>query len=238
MRLTICLCIAALGIGTGAFVVRAAAESALGVIETADNAHVDGLEATAGSNFFAGEEFVTYDQGDVHLRVNDCQIDLGATTDARFLTDSTTNHLLVIQGTARYHCPAGASLVIEAPAGLIRAAQGQAVSGMVVVKDPKNLVIAAYGQGLILDNDGERHSIAAGQTYRVAVEENTADSEAWPTSQFQKTHRRRRLAFWLIGGGGISFAAYKFWDNETEAPYKQSARISRTSYVGFPTYRH
>jgi hypothetical protein len=199
---------------------NAAGEPALGVIETAQNSHVDGITAVPGSDFFAGEEFVTYDAGQVELRVRQCRIYLGATTDARFLPDSHPDDLQVMQGTARYRCPAGALLWIETPAGIIHGADGQPASGMIVVTDDHTMTISADGQGLVLDNAGELHFIAPGQSYRVTIAAESADAAIIQASPEQKKRRRRKLAFWLLGGGGAAFAATAGWDHWSESPWK------------------
>jgi hypothetical protein len=219
MRLIGYVCIAGL-LCAAAPLAKAAGEQALGVIEVSQNAHVDGVDAAAGSNFYAGEEFVTFEAGEVRLRVHHCRIDLGATTDARFLPDETPDHLQVIQGSARYSCPAGAILWIETPAGILHGSDGMPASGMIVITDAHNLTISAYDQGLILDNDGELHLIGAGESYRVAVEEESADADAGQPPQVQKKRRRRKLALWLIGGGVAAFAVSEIWQVESESPYK------------------
>jgi hypothetical protein len=184
------------------------------------NGHLDGLDAAAGADFYGGEEFVTYEAGAMQLRVHQCRIDLGATTDARFLPDAHPDHLLVVQGSARYSCPAGAMLWIDTPAGIIHGSDGMPASGMVVISDPHDLTISAYGQGLVLDNEGELHLIGPGQMYRVAVEEEAEAAGASLPPQAQKKHRRRKLAMWLIGGSIATFAAGEIWEQDSESPYK------------------
>lgn len=196
---------------------RAAGDQPIGVVELSHNAHIDGLDAAVGSDFYGGEEFVTFEQGAMQLRVRQCRIDLGASTDARFLPDSHPDRLLVIQGSARYSCPAGAWLWIDTPAGIVHGAQGEAASGMINVTDAHNLVISAYGQGLILDNDGDLHTIAAGESYRVVVTEEAADVIS---PQDQKKHRRRKVAMWLVDGSAGTFAAVELWRYVCESPWK------------------
>jgi hypothetical protein len=224
MRTFTYFCAAALSLATVAGVAKAAGdpagEPALGVIEVARNSHVDGINAVEGSNFYAGEEFVTYDAGQVELRVRQCRIYLGATTDARFLPDSHPDDLLVVQGTARYSCPKGAILWIETPAGIIHGAEDQAASGMIVVTDDHTMTISAQGQGLVLDNAGELHFIAPGDSYRVTVAAESADAGIIPASPEQKKRRRRKLAFWLLGGSGAAYAATAIWQELSESPYK------------------
>jgi hypothetical protein len=220
MRLVGRICLAGLlSAGPSVFAAKAAVKQPLGVIEVSQNGHVNGTEAAPGSDFYGGEEFVTYESGSMQLRVRDCRIDLGATTDARFLPDAHPDHLLVIQGSARYSCPAGAVLWVDTPAGIVHGSEGMPASGMIVVNDAHDLVISAYGEGLILDNDGELHLIGGGQSYRVAVSDEYANAgtSGDGSPQAQKKHRRHKLALWLIGGGVAAFAAGEIWEEESES---------------------
>jgi hypothetical protein len=198
----------------------AAGSQPIGVIVNSQNGRLDGSSAVQGTNFFGGEEFVTYESGAMQLRVRECRIDLGATTDARFLPDSHPEHLLVIQGSARYSCPASAMLWLETPAGVLHGADGMPSSGMIIVNDAHSMTVSAYGEPLVLDNDGELHMINAGQSYRIAISEEDTDGGAPPKTAVNR--RRRRLAMWLISGAAAAFITAALWDNMSESPYKPS----------------
>ncbi len=217
------LCLAVVvALGPAGLSARAAGDQPIGVIEVSQNANLDGLRAVEGSDFYGGEEFVTYQAGGVQLRLHHCRIDLGAMTNARFMPDATPDRLLLIQGTARYSCPKGAALLIDTPAGTVRGADGMPSSGMIDVTDTHNLVISAFDQGLVLDNDGELHLIAAGQSYRINVQEAAADSPGGgQTIPATNNHRRRRkLVMVLIISGGVFYATMRSWCELTESPSK------------------
>lgn len=220
MRVFGCLCLlAVLSIGPTALTANAAGDQPIGVIEVSQNANLDGLRAVEGSDFYGGEEFVTYQAGDVQLRVHHCRIELGALTNARFLPGSTPDHLLLIQGTARYSCPKGAAILVDTPAGTVCGADGMPASGMIDVTDAHNLVISSFDQGLVLDNDGELHLIAAGQSYRINVQEADSDAGGGQTIPAAKNHRRRKkLAMLLIIGGPTFLAVYGGWHLLAESP--------------------
>jgi hypothetical protein len=225
MRFTHFICLAGLLCAASSVTYGADPGDALGVIDVAQNAHVDGLNAVVGTNFYAGEEFVTWEAGTVQMRIHKCRVELGAATDATFLPDTLMDHLMVRQGSAHFSCPKGGLFLLETPAGIVRGAEGQAASGMVVINDAHNLVISASGDDLILDNDGELHLIKAGESYRVTVAEEDADASAAPAPgqgpQGQHRHRRRKLAFYLIMHAGVPAAvAYVGWHYLTESPSK------------------
>ncbi|HKQ87869.1 MAG TPA: hypothetical protein VJS43_13990 [Candidatus Acidoferrales bacterium] len=221
MRLLGYLCLVAiLAFVPASLPVRAAGDQPIGVIEVSQNANLDGLRAAEGSDFYAGEEFVTYQAGEVQLRVHHCRIGLGAMTNARFMPDATPDRLLLIQGTARYSCPKGAGLLIDTPAGTVRGADAMPASGMIDVTDAHNLVISAFDQGLVLDNDGELHLIAPGQSYRINVQEADADGGGQTIPATKNRRRRRKLAMILIFGGPTLLAGYAGWHLLTESPSK------------------
>jgi hypothetical protein len=235
MRVLGYFCVAALlSAAPWASAVRAAGEQPLGVIEATQDGHLDGTEAEAGSDFYAGEEFVTYESGAMQLRVHHCRIDLGASTQAQFLPDESPDRLQVIQGSARYSCPKGAALWIETPAGILRGVPGLESSGMVTINDSHNLVVSAYGQTVVLDNDGELHIINPGQTYRVAVSMEEASANANVPPQVQKKRRRRKLAMWLIGGSMTAFAVGEIWEQDSESPYKPKSDQSSSALLFNP----
>ncbi len=228
MRLLAHIGVAAIfALGPASLAANAAGTQPLGVIELSQNANLDGLAAIQGSDFYAGEEFVTSQAGEVQLRIHHCRIDLGAMTSARFMPDETPDRLLLIQGTARYSCPKGAALLIDTPAGTVRGLNGMAASGMIDVSDAHNLAVSAFDQGLILDNDGELHMIGAGQSYRINVQD-AADSGGGQTIPATNNHRRRKkLAMILIIGGGAFYAAYQGWCELTESPSKPEVENCR-----------
>jgi hypothetical protein len=203
--------------------------AAIGVVVSSENARADGVDATIGSNLYAAEEFATYEHGRLELRVKDCRIYMGANTEAHFQSDSVRDHLVILQGAARYRCPAGAVLWIETPAGIVHGAEGLAASGLIVVNDAHNLVITADAQDLVLDTDGELHLVKAGQSYRVAVSDDDdqpddANSGNANIKQPGNPRRHRKIAMWLIGGGVHAVLAYEIGNQKSESPYKSATQ--------------
>lgn len=187
----------------------------LGVVLIAEHARMGGVDATSGTNLYSGEELVTGVGGDLQVRVGGARVELGALSAARFLTEDQPVHLELDRGSLQFSSPATQTMAIETPAGTIRGAEGQAVSGMIVLQDTHVLLISAYSQDLVLDNFGELHLIRAGRSYRIAIQD---PDEGAPPIQARK--RRRKLAFYLIGGAGAAFAAADVWVQGSESPYK------------------
>jgi hypothetical protein len=222
LRLDLCLGVLLLGAACG--VARAAGpERSLGVVETADNARLDNDDATRGMNFFAGQEFVTRDDGELRLRVNTSRVEVGASSRIDFLADSCPTGLRMIAGILRFSEPVNGGVTIATPAGVVRGMDGRAASGLIVVHDANNLEISAYEQDLVLDNDGELHVIPAGQSYRIGVQNAAQDPPASsPTSApIPAFHPpRRKLVFYAIAGAVAVFVNWEIWDQDSESPYK------------------
>ena len=209
-------------LGAAGGVARAAGpERPLGVVEVAADARLDAYEVKNGADFFAGQEFVTGERGQLQLRLDRSRVEVGVSSHIDFLADSCPTGLRVIGGILRFNEPVNGGVAFATPAGVVRGVEGQAASGLIVIRDANTLEISAYGQDLILDNDGELHVIPAGQSYRIGVQDGVQDPPASSrTSAPPKPLRPRKLAFYAIAGAIAVFANWEIWDQDTESPYK------------------
>jgi hypothetical protein len=80
---------------------------------------------------------------------------------------------------------------------------------------------------LVLDNEGELHTIPAGKSYRVTMELEPAavapaalPGQADNTAPVPPRRRRRRLAFYLIFTGALGGITYGVWQELAESPSK------------------
>ena len=210
---------AVLLLGSASGVAQAAGmERSLGVVDIAEQARVDGNDISKGADFFAGQDLATGEGGVLQVRVQSGRIQMGAFSDATVLPDTSPSRLQIIRGSVRFSEPANGGFVIGTPAGILRGAEGHGAAGMVVIHDANNMEISAYGEDLILDNDGELHLIPAGRSYRVEVREAPANSSS-PVAGYHPP--RRKLALYMIGGAVAVFAEYEIWNHGSERPYKR-----------------
>ena len=123
----------------------------------------------------------------------------------------------LISGTIGFSGSTPDQLEIETPAGIIHGASGQASFGQVTVLSQQEMVISAYRGSLILDNDGELHTISEGKSYRVTIDEETSAMSS--DDQPIKVHRkkRRKLGFFLIGAAA-AVTGYFVWHTVSESP--------------------
>ncbi|MGA8144912.1 MAG: hypothetical protein WB987_13580 [Candidatus Acidiferrales bacterium] len=196
-------------------------EKPLGVVVVAEHAHFAGEKATAGTTVYAGDAFDTEESGTLCLRVGTGQVFLLSDSAATFGQDAQMARVVLKRGTAVFSSPAPEQFEVETPAGMLRGVDGKAASGRVALTAPNEMVISAYGEGLVLDNGGELHSIAGGKAVRVVIEDSGASgtTEADVPSSVPHGRRRRILVYVVITGavGGISAAIF---NKLSESPYK------------------
>jgi hypothetical protein len=130
---------------------------------------------------------------------------------------------VVARGTVGFSSNGTDQFELEVPEGTIRAANGQPAYGQVVIVGPQEIVVSAYHGSLVLDNDGEIHTIPEGKSFRVVMdpEPATAAPEISASSDNGNTtptkRRRRRLAFFLLFGAGAGLASWAIWDVLSES---------------------
>jgi len=95
----------------------------------------------------------------------------------------------------------------------------------VTILSGQEVVISAYRGALVLDNDGELHTIPAGKSYRVTMDWEQSDQQAPAASTGgdnpiiqPRKRRRRKLAFYLIFTAALAGASYVIWDHLYQSP--------------------
>ena len=227
MRKTVRWCVAAAMIASLCdFPAMAAAggasEKPLGVVVVAEHARFAGANAAAGTTVYAGDAFDTEDKGTLCLRVGTGQVFLLADSAAEFGRDAGIARLVMTRGIAVFSAPTSGQFEVETPAGMLRGVEGKPLSGRVELRGPQELVIAASGGDLVLDNDGELHTIAAGKAVRVVIEDADASASAEqdnPPSP-QRARRRRKLAFYIIFAGAVGGISAGIFYKLSESPYR------------------
>jgi hypothetical protein len=136
-------------------------------------------------------------------------------------------HALVARGTVGFSSNGTDQVGLEIPEGIVSAANGQPAYGQVTLMGPREVVISAYRGTLVLDNDGEMHTIPAGKSYRVSMDLEPAATkpEQEAAGVGGKDHdivapRHRHLVFDLIVVGAVAaVAAVTYWE-VTQSPSK------------------
>ena len=103
-----------------------------------------------------------------------------ADSAATLAQNAAVVHAVVARGTVGFSSNGADKIELEIPEGILRAADGQPAYGQVTILSAQEVVISAYRGALVLDNDGELHTIPAGKNYRVTMELDQSDQQAPP----------------------------------------------------------
>jgi hypothetical protein len=204
----------------------AAAEKPLGLVVQAQEAQLDDAKLAVGTSIYRGDTLVTEAGGGIRLKLGGSQLYLLAESAATLEQNTTAVHVVVARGVVGFSSNGTDSIELQIPQGILRASEGQPAYGQVTILSAQEVVISAYRGALVLDNDGELHTIPAGKNYRVTMEFDQAEQQASPAStggdnrivQPRNRHRRRRLAFYLIFTGAMAGITYAIWDKLSESP--------------------
>jgi hypothetical protein len=203
----------------------AAVEKPLGSVIQAQEAQLDNAKLEVGTSIYRGDTVVTDAGGGLRLKLGGSQLYLLADSAATLAQNATAIHAVVARGTVGFSSNGADNIELEIPQGILRAADGQPAYGQVTITSAQEVVISAYRGALVLDNDGELHTIPSGKNYRVTLEWEQADQQTSPASTGgdnpiiqPRKRRRRKLAFYLIFTGAVAGASYAIWDHLDESP--------------------
>jgi hypothetical protein len=178
-----------------------------------------------GTSIYRGDTVVTDAGGGLRLKLGGSQLYLLADSTATLAQNATAIHATVARGTVGFSSTGADDIELEIPQGILRAADGQPAYGQVTILSAQEVAISAFREALVLDNDGELHTIPAGKNYRVTMEFDQADQQTPPASAGgdnpiiqPRKRRRRKLAFYLIFTGAMAGLTYGIWQELSESP--------------------
>jgi len=204
----------------------AATAKPLGLVVQAHEAMLDNSTLAVGTTVFPGDTVQTDEGGTLRLKFGTNQLYLLSSSAATFSQNENTIRATVARGTVGFSSNASSELELAIPQGILRAARGQAASGQVTITNPQEVVISSYQGALVLDNEGEFHTIPAGKTYRVTMDLEPAAEPAAPARRDQDPNKdagviptkRRKLYFELILVGAAAIGTYFIWREVTVSP--------------------
>jgi hypothetical protein len=202
----------------------AADEKPLGLITQAQDAHLGDANVAIGTTVYPGDTIATDPGGTARLKVGGSQIYLLSSSAATLSQSSNVVHAVVARGTVGFSSNGTDQLGLEIPEGILRAAPGIPTYGQVTIVSPIEVIITAYRGTLVLDNDGELHTIAEGKSYRVTMDLEPAAAPQGPagapTSGGVPYPKRRHLLFDLIVLGAVAGITVAVWQELIESPSK------------------
>ena len=204
----------------------AATAKPLGLVVQAREAMLDNSTLAVGTTVFPGDTVQTDEGGTLRLKFGTNQLYLLSSSAATFSQNENTIRATVGRGTVGFSSNASSELELAIPQGILRAARGQAASGQVTITNPQEVVISSFQGALVLDNEGEFHTIPAGKTYRVTMDLEPAAEPAAPARRDQDPNKdagviptkRRKLYFELILVGAAAIGTYFIWREVTVSP--------------------
>ena len=203
----------------------AATAKPLGLVVQAREALLDNSTLAVGTTVYPGDTVQTDEGGTLRLKFGTNQLYLLSSSAATFSQNENTIRATVGRGTVGFSSNASSELELAIPQGILRAGRGQAASGQVTITNPQEVVVSAYQGALVLDNEGEFHTIPAGKTYRVTMDLEPA-AQPEPARRDQDPNKdagviptkRRKLYFELILIGAAAIGTYFIWREVTESP--------------------
>lgn len=187
----------------------------LGIVVQSQAAKLGNTVAAMGTTIYPGDSLSTEAGGMMRLRFGTGQLYLFSASSATVAQESNAVQATILCGTAAFSTSEGDPLDLVLPEGILRAANGQPAYGQVTIVGPNEAIIAAMRGSLVLDNDGELHTIDAGSSYRVTMVPESDDAQS-PT----RARKRRRLIFALILFGSAAIASALIYNHFSESPSK------------------
>lgn len=198
--------------------VMATGDKALGRVAEAEHAHLDGVSAVTGATIYAGDAIDTENPGVLRLRLASGQLYFTGSSAATLSEHSGVASARLVRGTASFSIPDSTQFELETPAGILRGSGQNFIRGQVAINNPHELIVWAVRGDLILDNDGELHTIAEGKTFRVVIEDDAAPSSNDDTPE-QRRRKKRKLLFFLIFAGAVVGTSVALWHHNYESQY-------------------
>jgi hypothetical protein len=200
----------------------AAAARPLGLVIQAREALLDNSNLAVGTTVYPGDTVQTDEGGTLRLKFGATQVYLLSSSAATFSERESIIRATVGRGTVGFSADASSDVEIAVPQGILRAANGQAAYGQVSIIGPQDVVITSYRGSLVLDNEGELHTIPAGKSYRVTMDLEPAAQPAPPAHRGDDAGvvptKRRKLYFELLVLGAVAIGTGVIWYEVTQSP--------------------
>lgn len=196
--------------------VNAASQKPLGLVIQAQLAHLDSLDAAIGTTVYSGDSLETQDGGNLRLKVGASQLYLLSDSAATLAPNSGGAHVNVIRGTVGISSISPDQIELSTPLGIIRAAKGGSSYGQVRITGTQEMIVSAYRGNLVIERDGEEHTVEAGKSYDVTLEADPAP--ATPNAKFVSV-KKNHLALKVIVVAAEAVTAYLLWQEWSESCY-------------------
>ena len=163
----------------------AANDSPLGMIIQAEGlAHLGPTKAAIGSTVYPGDNVFTEAGSTMRLRVGGSQVYLLSESGASLSQGKDMVHVVVAHGTVGFSSPANDPVGLDTPLGFVHPVPGHAAFGQVTLNSRIEMIVTAYHGDLIVEENGNVHTILEGKSYRITTE---LEPPAQPPSSSQSS---------------------------------------------------
>jgi hypothetical protein len=169
------LCVALLGNPAYA---NTPTEAPLGIVVTADHAHVGQSPADVGTTIYGGDSLSTEAQGNVQVRAGAARLLLLNSTTAVVNDNDGAHSAKLIQGTAIFSTGNSRAFTLFASRAAISAQTDGPTIGQVEYVSEKELIVFAKRGDLRVTVDDESQVIQEGTAYRVLLDPEVAQEPA------------------------------------------------------------
>ena len=205
--------------------VFAANEKPLGMVIQAEEAQLGSAKATVGATVYPGDSIATGTGGTMRLKVGSGQLYLLSASAATLAENTSAFHAVVNRGTVGFSSPAVEPFELETPLGVVRPAAG-ATYGQVTLTGPREMIVSAYRGDLIVDNNGELHTIPEGKSFRVSMDldpvQPQPNAAQGPYGSGVKPAVNPHFIIKLTAVAIVGVATYFIYQELSESPSKPS----------------
>ena len=206
--------------------VQAANEKPLGMVVQADQAQLGGARAAVGATVYPGDTLGTDAGGTLRLKLGAGQLYLLSASGATLRKHLSAYHVVVNHGTVGFSSSSAEQIELETTLGIVRPAAGPSY-GQVTITGPREMIVSAYRGDLIVDNEGELHTIPEGKSFRVTgdldpVPPPNAAAAQGPYGTGVRPAVNPHLVLKLTAVAVVAVATYFIYEELSESPSKMS----------------
>jgi hypothetical protein len=173
----------------------AANDTPLGMIIQAEGlAHLGAAKAAIGSTVYTGDSVFTETGGTMRLRVGASQVYLLSESSASLAQSPNMVRVVVGHGTVGFSATANDPVGLDTPLGFVHPVAGNAAFGQVTLTSPLEMVVTAYHGDLIVEENGNLHTIPEGKSYRISKDLESAEPNAAGAQQGQGSGTKKAAA--------------------------------------------
>jgi hypothetical protein len=198
----------------------AAGARPLGVVVTADNAHLSGATASIGADVFTGELLETEPNGSLRLKFGATQLYLNPASNVVLGQEANPLRVILNKGTVGFSSNAASQFEVQTSVGVVRSADGKRAFGEVSIVGPNKILVAAYHGSLVVNGAGTERTITEGNAFNISLSPDPEPAGADPapgSPQRAYTSGHQALVVTAVVGGGLAVAGYFAWHYATES---------------------